>query len=206
MSKNFYTTSHVGKICGVTMLTVINWIEQGELSAYKTPGGHRRVERADLLNFLTKHKVPLPEETAKEGRCRILVVDDNKELIELVTLLIKRTHANCVIKSAMDGFKAGIQVILFKPDLVILDLKLPGIDGFEVCKQIKSNPETKHIKILAITGYSTQKAKQEILSRGADGYLEKPFANKEFVEKVKEMLTAGQGKTACAESVSVGSI
>jgi len=207
MSRNVYTTYHISKICGVTMLTVINWIESGELPAYKTPGGHRRVARADLLNFLAKHKVPLPEESAKESGCRILIVDDDESIIELATLLIKRTHTNCIVRSAMDGFEAGIQVILFNPDLVILDLKLPGIDGFEVCKKIKSNPQTKHIKILAVTGYHSLKAKQEILSHGADGYLPKPFDNKEFVQTVKEMLTAGQGKAAvCSERISAVTI
>ena len=106
----------------------------------------------------------------------------------------------------MDGFEAGIQVILFNPDLVILDLKLPGMDGFEVCKKIKAGPQTKHIKILAVTGYHSLKAKNDILNSGADGYLPKPFDNKEFIRNVSEMLASGQGKAVCAERVSVGGI
>jgi len=202
MSRNFFTTYHIAKICGVTMPTVIKWIEQGELPAYKTLGGHRRVAKSDLIDFLRKHKLPIPDDLIKEKGCRILIVDDSKTIITLTTILIKKNHDHCIVSSAMDGFEAGRQVVLFKPHLVILDLKLPGVDGFEVCKKIKSDPQTKHIKILAITGYHSEKTKKNILSCGADGYLPKPFDNKEFIRNVKEMLADGQGKPESVEKIS----
>ena len=188
MKQKNITTYQVSNICGVTMPTVVNWIEQGKLPAYKTLGGHRRVKKDDLIEFLKKNKIPLPDELAKEWGCRILIVDDEKEIIELISKLIIKSQPHCMLSSAKDGFQAGRQIISFKPDLIILDLNLPGVDGFEVCKGIKSDPLTKHIKILAITGYHSEKTKKRILSYGADAYLSKPFDNEELIKNLGEML------------------
>ncbi|MFA5858470.1 MAG: response regulator [Elusimicrobiota bacterium] len=187
MSKTAFTTHHISKICGVTMPTVINWIEQGQLPAYKTLGGHRRVKQDDLIEFLKKNKFPLPDELAKEWSCRILIVDDEKGMINLITRLIKKSRPDCILSSAMDGFEAGRQVVSFKPDIVILDLKLPGIDGFEVCRKLKFDPQTKHIKILAITEHHSEETKKKIPSYGADAYLSKPFDNKEFIMRLNNL-------------------
>jgi len=170
------------------MPTVINWIKQGKLAAHKTLGGHRRVEKTELIDFLKKHKIPLPDELFKEWICRILIVDDDKTVVSMLTNLINKKYSHCVISSAMDGFEAGRQVLSFKPDLIILDLRLPEVDGFEICRKLKSGPQTKHIKILAITGYHTEGTKKKILSYGADAYLPKPFDNKEFIENVGKIL------------------
>ena len=190
MNKDNLTTHQISKICGVTMMTVIRWIEQGKLSAYKTLGGHRRVKKDDLIGFLRKNKIPLPDELTKEWSCRILVVDDEQSIISLISRILKKSHPDCVLSFAMDGFEAGKQAISFKPDLIILDLKLPGVDGFEICRKLKSDPKTEHIKILAITGYPSEETKKRILSCGADAYLPKPFDNEEFIGIIRKISTS----------------
>jgi excisionase family DNA binding protein len=189
MSNEVFSTHHMSAICGVTMPTVINWIKQGKLPAYKTLGGHRRIKKNDAIEFLKKNKFPLPDELVKEWGCRILIVDDDKTIITLLTRLIKKNHVDCIVGSAMDGYEAGRQILSFKPDLVILDLRLPGVDGFEICRKMKSDPQTGHIKILAITGYHTEETKKKILICGADAYLPKPFDNEEIIEHIRKMST-----------------
>jgi len=87
---------------------------------------------------------------------------------------------------ASDGFAAGIQVAEFKPGFIILDLLMPGMDGFEVCKRIKGNPETSHIKILAVTGYDTTENRDRIMAEGADAYMTKPFDLNTLLEVIHE--------------------
>ena len=76
---------------------------------------------------------------------------------------------------ASDGFEAGQQVATFRPDVIFLDLRLPGLDGFEVCRRIKSNPMTEHIKIIAMTGYYEGDVAQRVVELGAALLLQKPF-------------------------------
>jgi len=186
--QNVFTTYQISRICGVAMQTVIEWEKQGKLPAYRTLGGHRRITKADLAEFLRKNKLPVPDGLIEESGNRVLVVDDDKYIIRLVYKIIKKYYPECILSCAMDGYEAGRQVLTFKPDLVILDLKLPGVDGFEVCRKIKSGPQTKNIRILAITGFPSKKAEKHILSCGADAYLTKPFDNEEFARNIKELL------------------
>ena len=89
---------------------------------------------------------------------------------------------------ASDGFEAGVKTVEFKPDLMVVDLYMPRMDGFEVCKQIKENSNTSHIKVLAITGYDTKENKDRILDAGADGYLVKPLERKILLQNIGDLL------------------
>ena len=93
---------------------------------------------------------------------------------------------------ASDGFEAGIKVKEFKPFLIILDRFMPGMDGFEVCKRIKENPRTSHIKILALTGYDTKENRDRIMQAGADGYLANQVKRRTFLEQVESLLNRKQ--------------
>ncbi|MEN3013193.1 MAG: response regulator [Endomicrobiia bacterium] len=118
---------------------------------------------------------------------KVLVIDDEPEVHEFVQDVLNDLP-NIEVKSAYDGFSAGIIVSEYMPDLIILDLLLPGIDGFKVCSNIKNNQKLKHIKILAITGYDSAEYRQKIFAAGADDYLPKPMELKIFKEKVNKLL------------------
>lgn len=181
MEKIAFTTDDISKICGVTIQAVIGWEKQGKLPAYKTPGGHRRVKKEDLIAFLKKNKIPLPKEMAREWSCRILIIHDNKKTVSSLIGIIKKKYPNRAICSAADGFEAGRQIILFKPDLVILGLKLPGADAFAICKKIRTDQETKHIRVMAISDCYSVETEKRILDAGADIFLPEQFGNQEFV-------------------------
>ncbi len=180
-----YTTFGISRICDVYPTTVANWIDKGILKAFATPGGHRRVREEDLKKFLKIHKIPVPEELSSPAKKRILVVDDDPAVRKAIEGVIKTQKKKYEVFTASDGFEAGLAVEIKKPHLVILDLLLPGIDGFGVCRIIKKY--NKQMKILAVTGYDTPETKKEILEAGADDYMGKPFGRKELLEKVREI-------------------
>lgn len=112
------------------------------------------------------------------GKRRVLVVDDDPQINRLLVSLLKhRGKGRFVVETAQDGFEAGVQVQRFQPDVVLLDLRMPGLDGFEVCRRLKSEPSTASIVVVAMTGYGSEDVRRRIMAAGADQYLTKPFSN-----------------------------
>ena len=149
------TVSQASKYCKVSSKTIINWIDAGYIKAYKTVGGHRRIKKEDLDQFLKEKGMPLPEEAkTTEERKKILVVDDDKIIVETIVQALEEDEFGYEMISASDGFEAGLQVNHFKPDLLILDIMMPDINGYEVCQKIKSSPETKDTNCLLYTSPS----------------------------------------------------
>ena len=184
------TTYEVSRFLKVDLTTVINWCDQGKLKAYKTPGGHRRVDPKDFLYFLKEYRMPVPGEFEREmqGGLRIVIVDDEKEIRRVVVKALQKHLPQAKFFEARDGFEAGMLILDQVPGLVILDLMLPGVDGFKVCANIRSDARFRNTKVLAITGQNTDQNKSRILEAGADDFLAKPFDVKALMEKVSKLL------------------
>ena len=173
-TKQSFSTSEVARYCHVTADTIRKWAEAGRIRVFKTPGGHRRIRREDLIRFLRENNIPIHEDLDNSG-VKILVVDDEKAVISVVRRFLERAQTPFQIEIAMDGYDAGHLVATFKPDVVFLDLRLPGIDGFEVCRRIKSNPEHSATKVIAMTGYYDGDVVQRVVELGALMCMQKPF-------------------------------
>lgn len=169
------TTGQVAEHCGVSAVAVWKWIKQGKLKAYRLPGGHYRVEKGALKAFLEAHGMPVDDEFFAKPTKRVLIVDDEPTVVEVATRTLQRLGQDVVLATAGDGFEAGLQAATFRPDLLILDLMMPHIDGFEVCRVIRRNPITAHIKILIITAYGSHENLQRALDAGADDFMHKPL-------------------------------
>ena len=172
--KQSFSTSEVAKYCHVTADTIRKWAEAGRITVFKTPGGHRRIRREDLILFLRENNIPLHSDLSNDG-VRILVVDDEKAVISVIRRFLERSNSSFDVEVAMDGYEAGHQVGTFKPNVVFLDLRLPGVDGFEVCARIKSSPEGKSTNVIAMTGYYDASTNERITALGASLCLQKPF-------------------------------
>ena len=183
--KTVFTTHDVAQMCSVNINTVKSWVDGGRLVAYRTPGGHRRIRRADLLAFLVKHDMPLPPELEPQGGDRILVVDDEEDITEFVRTILEEMPEQPEVAVAMNGFEAGHMVAVFQPTVVLLDLYMPGLDGFAVCERIKSTPETADVTVIAMTGYGTEENIERILGCGAERVLKKPFRRSDLEEAVR---------------------
>jgi excisionase family DNA binding protein len=182
-SKSVYTTHDVSRILNVNPRSVINWIDQNLLPAYRTPGGHRRIRREDLLSFLRKHQIPIPP-ILLEGRFNILIVDDDENIVELIRTFLLR-QGTYEVASANDGITALIEVGRFKPDLLILDTEIPGVDGIQVCGRIKSDPTNK-TAIIVVSG--NPEYEKRSLRAGADAFVVKPLDLRSLHAETKRLL------------------
>ncbi|MGA2122703.1 MAG: response regulator [Methanoregula sp.] len=182
------TISEASKICGVSLKTLINWTDAGHLKAYKTLGGHRRIQRDELYRFMEEHHMPIPKEEKADTRKRILVVDDDKIIVESIVLALEEDEHGYEVISAGDGFEAGLQVSHFKPDILILDIMMPDINGYEVCKRIKSNPESRHIKVVVLSAYLDEHNFNVMKGYGADACFSKPLPLPDLRKEIAQLL------------------
>ena len=171
--KNVLSTTQVATMLGVSSQTIANWIDQGQLRAARTPGGHRRVEAADLEEFLAARGMRLPE-SEPERQHTLLVVEDDPQVGPWLVLQLTTARPDLHVLLAPDGFRAGELVALQRPDTVLLDIYLPGLDGFEVCRRLKSRPETSGITVIAMSANDTPDVRDTILEAGAIAFLPKP--------------------------------
>lgn len=188
MKKDFYTTFEVAQMCHVSPGSVIRWVHEGKLQASLTAGGHHRIKAEDIKSFLKSLRMPIPAELGEKEQTVALIVDDEANIRSVVRVALMKYFPEMAIEEAEDGFLAGAKVTSFRPDLVILDIKLPGLDGFRVCQFIKENSELKHTKVLVITGMDPEEARDKILKLGADDFLSKPFEIEMLVEKINRLL------------------
>ncbi|MFB3884133.1 MAG: response regulator [Thermodesulfobacteriota bacterium] len=183
------TVSQASRYCKVSSKTIINWIEAGHLKAYKTVGGHRRIKKEDLDRFLKEKGMPLPEEAkAADERKKVLVVDDDRIIVETIVQALEEDEFGYEMVSASDGFEAGLQVSHFKPDLMILDIMMPDINGYEVCQKVKSSPETKDTKIIVLSAYLDDEAFRQMKEYGADACFSKPLPLEQLKFEVAQLL------------------
>ncbi|MBL8022694.1 MAG: response regulator [Elusimicrobia bacterium] len=189
MKLKAYGTHKVAKICHVTPPTVGRWIAEGLLPSFTTGGGHRRVWDEDLLVFLKSHNIPIPAELLiPTGPLRVLVVDDEDRLRKLVIRSLRRGLPEGEFHEAADGFEAGRKIAELIPALVVLDLRLPGLDGARVCESVRADEKLRDISVLAISGYDPGVTGPEALAAGADVFLPKPFRPDQILSEAKKLL------------------
>ncbi len=185
----FLTTGEVAAAYSVSIPTVKRWIQEGQLKAFKTAGGHYRISRTEFQRFQMVHGVP----AVREGPPRILIVDDDPRVLDLLVVALG-LEQGYKVEAAQDGYDGLIKVGTFRPHLLILDLRMPGLDGFQVCRRVKANPATHSTKILAITAYAEGNARERILEVGADGFLQKPFQLAALQAEVARLVGAQTGR------------
>ncbi len=186
-SRKKLTTVQIANMIGVSDQSISNWIDAGQLYAERTPGGHRRVEREDLIKFLKMQKMRIPSELGLI-QPTVLIIDDEGETAEWIEKILSEKWPNFRIFKAFDGFDAGRMIMAWHPDLVILDLHMPGMDGFDVCRRIKSDVQIQSTKILAITEYPSPQTEQDIRAAGAEAYLATPVEEDDLIKLISDML------------------
>ncbi len=181
-----FTTFEVARVCGVFHTTVTNWVNKGKLKARTTPGGHRRIPLADLLDFMQRFDMPIPPDLVERPK-RVLVVDDVEEARESFARVVKKLGSYDVA-SCSSGVEALIAIGKDLPDLLILDVRMPDVNGLDVCRVLRSGEHTKPIKILAITGAALSAEEERFLSAHTDGFLRKPAKPSEIEDAVLALL------------------
>jgi excisionase family DNA binding protein len=185
---DIFTVFKASQYCNVSSKTIINWIDAGHIEAYKTVGGHRRIRRDALEAFMRKQGIPIPVQVPVDEQKRVLVVDDDPIIVETIVQCLEEDENDYEVISAADGFEAGIQVSHFKPHLIILDIMMPDIKGFEVCRKIKQSPETAHTKIIVLSAYLDEEKFKQMKDHGADVCFSKPLPLPQLKVEVARLL------------------
>lgn len=180
MSKKAYTTHEIAKLCEVDPITVARWFDNGLLSGFRTPGGHRRVSQQELNEFLQRQNIP----AANDGTGpRIMVVDDDEALLRLLELQFRRAGITRISTHA-SGMDALLSLATEKPDLLLLDVYMDNLDGREVAQRILAYPELSGIRVAFMTASMTPKLKKELSAFDPVGIFSKPIDVKDVTQSL----------------------
>jgi excisionase family DNA binding protein len=187
--KPYFTASEVAALLLVSTNTVRVWTNKGLLHTELTFGGHRRFARAEILRLVQERQTP-PERIGSEV-LRILIIDDDEALAKTMAQSLETALPHAVVSVAADGFKGGMLAHSANPHIILLDLRMPGMDGFETCKLLKGDEATRSIRIIAMSGFMSAQDARRIEETGAELLLEKPV-------RIPVLMQAIQGKQLSA--------
>ncbi len=174
---HLFTTHDAAKILQVHPFTVAKWIDRGMLKAWRTAGGHRRVQAEDLRRYLVDNSLPVPPELrAIDTRVRLLVVDDEPIALRAIERAFKPLAAEVELVCTTSGVEALLQLGELKPDALLIDLNMAGLDGFEVCRRVKAHASLSNVTLIAITALHRPDIVASAIKAGAVACLAKPFA------------------------------
>src|SRR4026207_1279399 len=172
-TKTVFTTGEAAKICKVSQQTIIRCFDNGSLKGFRVPGSRfRRIPRNELFSFMRDNGIPT--DALESGKRTVLIVDDDQELVELMSDTFVR-DGRFEIKTANNGFDAGMLVKEFRPDLVVVDILVPDINGKEVCQRVRADDTLEQVKIICISGMVEQDKVADLRAAGADDFMQKPF-------------------------------
>ena len=190
-NKEWLTPNEVAELLLVSPVTVRQWAQKGRLEARTTAGGHRRFSIDAVRQFAVKEG--MASRLKGIANRSILVVDDDDHLNRFLVELFKSRDEGALVESACNGFEAGSKVHQVMPDVVLLDIMMPGMDGFEGCERLKADVDTMHIRVVAMSGYHSEENERRVMDAGADSFLKKPFTNKEVLN------ACGFGRVSASE-------
>lgn len=184
--KTVFTTGEAAKICKVSQQTIIRCFDSGQLKGFRVPGSKfRRIPRDLLYKFMKENGIPT--DALESGKRKALLVDDDEELLELIRDALE-ADGRFEIRTANNGFDAGMMVKDYHPDVVVLDVMLPDINGKEVCQRIRSDPTLEDVRIVCISGMVEEDKIAELKESGANDFLQKPFEVEQLVERMCQQL------------------
>jgi excisionase family DNA binding protein len=178
--ERLYTTGDVARLFHVSRPAVKKWIKAGKLRAVRTPGGHFRIPARQLEGFRRTRDEREPP--------RILLVDDSEDVLATLADGFRHFWPDAKIECASDGYEALIKLGAFQPHVAVVDIRMPGLDGFEVCRRIKSNQVTSATKLLAITAHADLDTPRRARAAGADDFLAKPMGIHTLTTRVRALL------------------
>ena len=178
--KKYMTPAEVASQLMVSSAAVRRWAAEGKLKALTTPGGHRRFLPDDVKRFAEQRNILTG--ASSDEILRVLVVDDDVQFSGYLVKMLNKYPENIIAELVNNGFDAGIKIHEFRPDVVLLDLMMLGMDGFQVCERLKNDKAIKHTRVIAMTGYPSANNVEKILSAGAEVCLSKPVDRNELLE------------------------
>jgi len=149
-SKELCSTREASELLGVSLRTAQLWVESGALRAWKTAGGHRRILRSSVEELLARRRREVAG-NAPQGALKIVVVEDEPDLARLYRLTIEGWDLPVSVVTAANGFEGLIRIGEERPDLLISDLNMPGMDGFRMIRMLRETPDFRDMEIIVVT-------------------------------------------------------
>lgn len=181
--KNYMTSLEAAGLLMVSPVTIREWARKGLLQSVSTAGGHRRFMLDELRQFARAHGIPLetPGDAPAPEALRVLLVDDDLVFTEYVREIVLASDPRIQVKSAIDGFRAGQLTEGFRPNLVVLDINMPGIDGIDLCRRLRATPVTANSRLVILSGSLTPENVAGARAAGADAWIEKGASRVEIL-------------------------
>ncbi len=167
------SVGQVAEICRVSKKTVLNWIYDGGMKAFTTYGGHYRIWPANVKKFLDTTGMDIPFDFVDDRTTHILIIDDDQDFSNILKSAIIAELPDVEVSTTDDGYEGLMMIGELKPQLVILDIKMPKIDGFQVLELLKTRKLEQDVKVLVITGYLDPETKQQLSKTVADHMMDK---------------------------------
>lgn len=192
----------VAKICRVSKKTVLNWIYKEALKAHTTYGGHYRVWPSDLKNFLQKAGMDVPFHFVDDRQTTFLIVDDDPAYTLLLKEAICSKFPSADVIKTDDGYEALLLIGERKPQVVMLDLKMPKVDGFQVLELLRTRKKDNSMKVIVLSAYVDPETLQRLEKTVADDVWEKTRSVAEILQSLSELLNTSKTPQAKVHSMS----
>ncbi len=163
----------VASICRVSKKTVLNWIYEGALKAFTTYGGHYRIWPVNLKKFLDASGMDIPFDYVDETATRILIIDDEKPYAQMVKSVIFAELPTVDIATTDDPYEGLLMIGERKPHLLILDVRIPNIDGVRVLELLRTRKGQYGTKVLVVSNHMNGETKEKLVNSVADAVLDK---------------------------------
>lgn len=192
----FYTTIETARLLGLAVRSVQLMVDRGELEAWKTPGGHRRISKVSVERWITVNRMHVsPAPSAAAGRSdsntpRVLLVEDSSHFQNLVSLLMREHYPEVDLQVADDGIAGLAMYGQIQPHVLIVDILLPGIDGATLIASLRSHPQFSKSELIVMTSLDeAQRAQYAFALAGV------PVAHKlQLVRELQPLLAAALAK------------
>ena len=184
--KTVFRTGEAAKICKVSQQTIIRCFDSGQLKGFRVPGSRfRRIPREQLFSFMRDNGIPT--DALESGKRKVLIVDDDQELVELIVDVLDK-DGRFEVRTVNNGFDAGMMVKEYHPDLIVLDVMLPDINGKEVCQRVRTDKSMDDVRIICISGMVEEDKIEDLKAAGANDFLHKPFEVETLIERMCALL------------------
>ncbi len=190
MYKKPLSVGQVAEICRVSKKTVLNWIYDGALKAFTTYGGHYRIWPANVKKFLDTAGMDIPFDFIDDRTTHILIIDDDEGYSQMLRDAIVAELPSVDVVTTDDGYEGLMLIGEIKPQLVILDIKMPKLDGFQVLELLKTRKTDHDMRVLVVSGFLDKTSKEQLSKTIADGTLDKLTDVPTLMKTISSLLRA----------------
>jgi excisionase family DNA binding protein len=185
------STTDAADLCGVDRRTMLRWVKSELLPAFETGGGRHRILPSELRRFMASRGMPIPAVLRPHAPC-IGIVDDNRPYTQALVKFLTLALPTSAVRVAHDGFAAGVMVTESRPDVLVLDVVMPGMDGVEVVRRLRSvGPGVPVPAVIVVSGELAAPTVDQLNLLGVDGILRKPLDPDQLLALLANLGVAG---------------